>query len=633
MSMKIDKENDVVAYNDAEHKYIEKSTGMVCVSATSLIHKFTQPFDATFWSCAKALEALVTPEQFASVKEELYRKKKFDDKYVTKFGIQPEEFIQKKYEILDAWKTKNEVACERGTAIHKMHEDRHMSGNTKELQHLGLGGTFKLYTTNKIIPRESGIYPELLMHRISEDGKLRIAGQADLVIIDGTDVHLLDYKGLCIETPIFTTKGFKLLKDITKSDIIFDKDGNETKILNISDVHYNPCYKIKFDNGEEIIADHEHRWLISFHRSKGKFKDRVLNTVELKEALEVYKEKNNNYFLPKIINAKPLNTEYNEDLPIDPYILGYWLGDGTSAAGSVTAMNQDFWKEVIKRGYTYGEHIGGKDKCEMRTIFGLSTELRNLNLLNNKHIPDLYLLASYEQRLDLLRGFMDADGYYNPTRKRFVMATTREKQADYLIGLLSTLGVKPTKIYAKKYCNKKEFDGWDVTFTMKDNPFLIRNQDKIEYPKTDKASFRVIKSVELIETIPTKCLEVDSPSHTFLAGYGLLPTHNTNAEIKKSSYYNPTTRQRQMMQYPLNNIQDCNYMHYQLQLSLYMWMILKAHPELTPKSLTIIHYDHKDKMTLYDIPYLEKDVERMLAYYKGKMIKEEMYEKLKPIEY
>ena len=299
--MIIDKENDVVAYNDAEHKYIEKNTGMTCVSCTTLIHKFTQPFDSAFWSCAKALEALVTPEQFASVKEELYRKKKFDDKYVTKFGIQPEVFIQKKYEILDAWKTKNEVACERGTAIHKMHEDKHMSGNTKELQHLGLSGTFKLNTTNKIIPKESGIYPELLMHRISEDGKLRIAGQADLVIIDGTDVHLLDYK--------------------------------------------------------------------------------------------------------------------------------------------------------------------------------------------------------------------------------------------------------------------------------------------------------------------------------------------TNAEIKKSSYYNPTTRQRQMMQYPLNNIQDCNFFHYQIQLSLYMWMIIKAHPELKPKSLTIIHYDHKDKMTLYDIPYLEKDVERMLAYYKGKMLKEEMYEKLKPIEY
>ena len=86
----------------------------------------------------------------------------------------------------------------------------------------------------------------------------------------------------------------------------------------------------------------------------------------------------------------------------------------------------------------------------MRTIFNLRTELNKLNLLNNKHIPTMYLLSSYEQRLDLLKGFMDADGYYNPTRKRFVMATTREHQADYLITLLATLGVKPTKIYAKK---------------------------------------------------------------------------------------------------------------------------------------------------------------------------------------
>ena len=88
--MKIDKENDIVAYNDEDHVYIEKSTGIKCISCTTLIHKFTQPFDSAFWSCTKALEALTTPEQFASIKEELYRKKKFDDKYVTKFGIQPE---------------------------------------------------------------------------------------------------------------------------------------------------------------------------------------------------------------------------------------------------------------------------------------------------------------------------------------------------------------------------------------------------------------------------------------------------------------------------------------------------------------------------------------------------------------
>ena len=109
--------------------------------------------------------------------------------------------------------------------------------------------------------------------------------------------------------------------------------------------------------------------------------------------------------------------------------------------------------------------------------------------------------------------------------------------------------------------------------------------------------------------------------------------YKTNAKIDKSSYYNPATKQKQMMQYPVNNLQDCNYYHYNLQLSLYAWMLKKAHPELTVKSLTIIHIDHKDKTTFYDLPYLEKDVERMLAYYKGKILKDELYAKLKPIQY
>ena len=112
----------------------------------------------------------------------------------------------------------------------------------------------------------------------------------------------------------------------------------------------------------------------------------------------------------------------------------------------------------------------------------------------------------------------------------------------------------------------------------------------MNFRKTDKASFRVVKSVELIDTIETKCLEVDSSSHTFLIGYGLLPTHNTNKEIKKSSFYDVKTKQKQMMQYPLNNLQDCNYFHYNLQLSLYAWMIKKQHPELNVKSLTPYTY-------------------------------------------
>jgi ATP-dependent exoDNAse (exonuclease V) beta subunit len=70
----------------------------------------------------------------------------------------------------------------------------HLSGQTKEIKTLGLGGKFKTNTSNQITPGVKGVYPELLLSRISEDGKLRLAGQADLIIVDGLDVYVLDYK-------------------------------------------------------------------------------------------------------------------------------------------------------------------------------------------------------------------------------------------------------------------------------------------------------------------------------------------------------------------------------------------------------------------------------------------------------
>ena len=79
--------------------------------------------------------------------------------------------------------------------------------------------------------------------------------------------------------------------------------------------------------------------------------------------------------------------------------------------------------------------------------------------LNNKNIPQEYLFASYEDRLDLLRGLMDTDGSYNKLRKRYVMGTSFEWQAESMCQLLSTFGIKPTKLPVIKHCNGKSFPG------------------------------------------------------------------------------------------------------------------------------------------------------------------------------
>ena len=104
----------------------------------------------------------------------------------------------------------------------------------------------------------------------------------------------------------------------------------------------------------------------------------------------------------------------------------------------------------------------------------------------------------------------------------------------------------------------------------------------------------------------------------------------TNREIKKESYYNRSTKQHQMMKFPLNNIQDSNYWHYALQLSLYAYLLQTLHPEFVIKGLKLIHIDREQKEAEYEVPYLKEDVERMLKHYKRQLKIEQELDRLKP---
>lgn len=227
-----------------------------------------------------------------------------------------------------------------------------------------------------------------------------------------------------LDTLIPTNTGFKMMSEIKVGDIVFDKNGKETTVIHKSKIHYNPCYKIKFDNSTEIIADEDHRWEISFLKSSGKFVSHIFTTKELYEYCKNINTRTSTN-IPKILNAKPINTTKKE-LPVDPYVLGVWLGDGSKHCGCVTqAKGSKVWDEIKNRGYELSpDHTRNdprRDTIEYRTVYGLSPVLRHLGIIDNKGIPDEYMFASYEQRLDLVRGLMDTDGFYHKKRKRFVM--------------------------------------------------------------------------------------------------------------------------------------------------------------------------------------------------------------------
>ena len=322
--MQVDKRNGNVNYNDEFHQYWNDE-GQKFISVTTLIGRFEQPFDQDFWSKYKALERLIGSQKFAAMeKPRLLKSKKWDNSVLELYDIDEVTFNSTQQDILDEWAKTNRESCERGTKIHAAMEKKFYSGaSSYSLKSYGLGGKFVCKQNYTPLDLESAVYPEYLISRVSEDGHIRLAGQIDLLVKDGNDIYIIDYKGLPLDTVIPTKTGWTTIGDIKEGDEIFDRDGNITKVIHKSDIHYNPCYKITFDNGESIVADHEHRWLISFRRPDKTFSDRIMTTEEIAKWL--IEKPRTSYNIPKILNSKPLNLP-EIDLPIDPYVLGCWLG-------------------------------------------------------------------------------------------------------------------------------------------------------------------------------------------------------------------------------------------------------------------------------------------------------------------
>lgn len=638
--MKIDKQNGNVAFNTDSHTYWNLNDNGQYISVTTLIHSYTQEFDENFWSAYKALEKLIPKENWAIEKKSLLAYKKFNKDILELYNISENEFNKTQQDILDAWEEENRKSCERGTKIHEDIENSFYT-NPKDisLKKFGLGGKFECRKDYSELDLEYGVYPEYLISRESNDGILRIAGQVDLIVKQGNEITIIDHKGLPLDTEIPTEDGWTTMKDLQVGNKVFDKDGNLCNVIVKSNIHYNPCYTINFSKDFSITADCDHRWLVYFSthpntKFHGKPREKIMTTKELYEYLQTYNPKNQ-YQVPKIQLNRALNLG-EKNLPIDPYILGLWLGDGTASCGQITQeLNSKAWNIIKNKGYEISKNQEKREgvHAERKTVYGLMSLLKQNNLLNNKHIPEIYQRGSIEQRIALIRGLMDADGFYSKSNGRFIMSTTHKWQSDGLIKLLASLGVKASEnIVVRSNGYKENATYYDVKFdTNLFNPFLCRNQDVIG--KETKNQYWSIKSVVPTKTVPTQCIMVDSPSHTYLCTKHMLVTHNTNKEIKTKGTYNTATKSTYNMKYPLNNLPDVNFYHYTLQLSTYAWMLQKINPNFIIKDLIINHYDHNGNNTLYHCEYLKKDVERMLLHYKKTLMLDKKRSKRKRIEY
>lgn len=107
----------------------------------------------------------------------------------------------------------------------------------------------------------------------------------------------------------------------------------------------------------------------------------------------------------------------------------------------------------------------------------------------------------------------------------------------------------------------------------------------------------------------------------------------SNKEIRQKSFYDRSKKSSVRMKAPLSHLDDCNWNHYQMQLSLYAYLLQTVNPEFSIKGLKLVHIDHSDKITEYEVTYLKDEVIAMLKHYKKQLkIKQEL-DKNKPIVY
>ena len=192
----ITKQNGNIAFEEKAHRYWDVTDpSKKFTSVTTIIEKFGQPFDKEFWSAYKALEKLLSADAWKIEKPSLLKSKKFDKSLLELHDISENDFNREQQAILDSWDEENRKSCERGNKIHADFENSfYKKKKNIDISKFQIGGKFECRKDYTDLDLENAVYPEYLIHRVSPDGKLCIAGQIDLLVKKGNNIIVGDYK-------------------------------------------------------------------------------------------------------------------------------------------------------------------------------------------------------------------------------------------------------------------------------------------------------------------------------------------------------------------------------------------------------------------------------------------------------
>jgi replicative DNA helicase len=330
-------------------------------------------------------------------------------------------------------------------------------------------------------------------------------------------------KALALDTPLPTPAGWTTMGEVAVGDQLVGADGRPVRVVAATEVmHGRPCYEVAFSTGEVIVADGQHQWLTWARPAGGQRAAgegggpgtgtaAVLTTEQI--AATVDRRSGNggrNHAVPTCGSFDLPEA----DLPVLPYTLGVWLGGPCTAAAGLTIADP----EIAMR-------VAAADFAAIPALLPGGEE---------KHIPVTYLRGSGAQRRALLAGILDIGGTVAGNGAIHLAVTSRELACD-VRELVLSLGYRCSMPDRKASRGAATAPRYLVRFLTDDQVFLLSRKQRLHKerlrhdPRT--ARWRYIVGVRQVPSRPVRCVQVDSPDQLYLAGDGMIPTHNSTLAL------------------------------------------------------------------------------------------------------
>lgn len=339
-------------------------------------------------------------------------------------------------------------------------------------------------------------------------------------------------KQLALDTPIPTPEGWKNMADLKVGDRVFDEQGKPCHVVAKSPVDdTEQAYELVFRDGGRIVAGERHLWDVEY--THGKTREKQWTTGEIYRRMKQYREKfKDNRSLIRIPVNQLLHLP-ERNLPLDPYLYGYWLGNGSATKPEITVRDSDVEDLIPLIPYPlhnrYPQTCGGSEILVYKAL--KSILVKNFR---DKVIRPEYLRASETQRWALLQGLMDSDGCIGTRKGQGVYVSTIQELVESVQELLWSLGIKNamTSCPSTRYGKPTGETLYQIRFTaFTDQPVSKLHRKSIrrrECEKKTRSCFHYLEEIKpLDDKVPMQCIQVDSPSHCYLAGRMMVKTHNS----------------------------------------------------------------------------------------------------------